>query len=166
MWIAEYLKIFWYILLIKVDTKSKGLMALVLLMVAGATVWKYDTFITNRDFMVYDQISCNPTLESCFVYVCEEGYEECDNSPFKKIEKNAKNITLCPNYNKDSCSALTCLDGEKECTITLCTDETLAVGEMCVFNPEAGVFHEIEDPNMILSDGSEQQGASIIQPVD
>lgn len=129
---------FWYILLSKVDTKSKVLIVLLVLVVVAVTAWKYDSFVTRHNFIVHDHIACDPDVESCFIYTCEEGDEECDDTPFKKIEKNAGNITTCPNYYAGNCPVLTCLEGEEDCAITLCNEETLEEGEECLLNiPEA-----------------------------
>ena len=113
------------------DTKSKLLVAAFIVIVAAAIFWKYDTFVTQRDFLVHDQVSCDPSTESCFSYDCDEGDEECDAEPFKKIRKSARNIPLCPNYT-GGCPELACLPGEEECEVTYCSDEDLEEDEICV----------------------------------
>lgn len=103
-----------------------------MLIVIGVTVWKYDAYVSRQDFLIYDQVACDPEIESCFAYVCEEGDEECDTEPFKKITKSAENVSLCPNYIEGECSPLSCAEDEVDCEEILCSEDTLEDGESCV----------------------------------
>lgn len=114
------------------DTKSKILIGVFFALIVTATVWKYYIFVTKQDFIVFNHASCNPGTESCFAYNCEINDEECDQAPFKKISKNAENITDC---TIGKCSELSCGPGETDCVITLCSEETIEEGEVCVYNP-------------------------------
>lgn len=119
------------------DRRSKILIGLLVLIVIGVTIWKYDAYITRHDFIVYDHVECDPEVESCFAYICEEGDEECDSEPFKKIIKSAENITLCPNYIEGECAPLSCESEEEGCEEILCSDESVEEGEECtVAEPE------------------------------
>ena len=115
-----------------VDTKSKLLIAAFFVIVVAATVLKYDTFVIRHDYLVYDQVACDPTEESCFAYECEEGDEECDDTPFKKVEKNVRNTALCPNYLEGTCEPLSCGPDEDDCTETTFTEDALEEGELCI----------------------------------
>lgn len=118
--------------LIYMDTKSKILIGLFILLVIGASVWKYKVFVVDRDFVIYNNIACDPYTEACFVYVCEEGDEECDDTPFKKIEKNAQFADLCDIASGEECSGLICESNEEGCMIVTCSEEALEDGEQCV----------------------------------
>ena len=140
------------------DTKSRVLFASFLLIVAAATVWKYDTFVTRHDFVVYDQVECDPEKESCFAYECDEGDSECDDAPFKRIEKNIRAITPCLNYEENACEPLACGESEVDCSEILCSDETLREGEICIVgDEEAAVDENIADPVDDATMGSEEK---------
>ena len=102
----------------------------------SAIVWKYSVYFLERDFLVTDHIPCDPAMESCFAQDCDPVDTECDQEPYKRIEKSAAYINLCPNYQQDQCPTLTCEIDEPDCTLTLCSDETLEEGEVCVYAPE------------------------------
>jgi hypothetical protein len=140
-----------------VDTKSKVLIAAFFAVVVVATVWKYDAFVIRHDFRVYDQVPCDPITESCFAYECEEFDEECDDAPFKKIEKNAKYIPLCPNYLEEECKPLSCTTGEEDCVETLCSEDVLEEGEMCV------TAENVELSSEDVSEESEEQDSEPLE---
>lgn len=140
------------------DTKSKVLVAVLILVVALVTAWKYDTYVVQHDYVVYDQLPCDPSTESCFVYTCDEGDPECDNMPFKKIEKSASNVPLCPNYIEDACPPLTCEEGEEGCVITLCSEEALEEGEECsVAEERADEDDSLQTEEPDLSDSTAEE---------
>lgn len=114
------------------DTKSKLLITLFIVAVLAVTAWKYYVYVIRHDFVVYDQIECDPSIESCFAYECEENDEECDNAPFKKIERSAMSTTPCPNHKEGACETVACSESEKSCTEILCTEDALEEGETCV----------------------------------
>lgn len=118
------------------DKKSKyiiGIFIIFSLLVAG---WGYYTFLIKRDFSIHNTTTCDPELESCFVW-CEEG--ECEEDYYKKIIKNASNIDLC-NPALEDCEPLICEPGEENCQILECSEENLEEEEMCTnpidFQPE------------------------------
>lgn len=114
------------------DTKSKLLIAFFLILVVLVTAWKYKVFVIDRDFVVYNNVSCDPYEESCFTYICEEGDEECDATPFKKIEKNARFIDACDIANAEECPELSCGVSEEGCETTMCSEDVLEEGEQCL----------------------------------
>ena len=110
------------------DTKSKVLIVLFFTLLGIGFASKYYTFFIQQDFLVYDQIPCNPALESCFIAACEE--EVCENAPYKKIEKSAQNIPFC-DPSAEACPRPTCSQDEPNCTITVCSEESIEEGETC-----------------------------------
>jgi len=114
------------------DKKSKWLIGLFFTLIVIATVWKYYVFVTKQDFIILNHISCDQSIESCFAYKCEDGDVECDSTPFKKISKNAKNIDACVG---EDCPELSCSLDEVDCSITLCSEDSLEDGEICVYDP-------------------------------
>lgn len=113
-------------------TRENMLTIIFLAAIAGAVIWQYNRFVVKQDFLIYDQVSCDPKVDSCFVYVCEEGDEECDPTPFAKLEKSARFVPVCSPAGGNICPELSCAPGELDCTITTCNEETLENGELCV----------------------------------
>jgi len=113
------------------DKKSKILIVIFFALVVILAVWKFYVFVVKKDFIITNHISCDPTYESCFATICEEGDTECDTEPYKKIEKNAKNIPLCDKNDPTNCEELTCGQSEPDCVIILCSEETSEDGEKC-----------------------------------
>ena len=97
----------------------------------------YYRYMVLHDYIIEAQIDCDPTLESCFVWVCDlEAGEECtgnedeDTWYYKYIYRNAKNIPLC-DPKEEGCDALICPEGgELECERINCTSESLASYEI------------------------------------
>jgi hypothetical protein len=120
-----------------VKKNSKWLLFVFIALLVSAVAWKYSVYFLERDFLITDHVPCDPSTESCFVQDCDLMGAECDTEPYKRIEKSAAYISLCPNYLLDQCPALTCEVNEPDCTLTLCSEETLEEGEVCVHEPEA-----------------------------
>ncbi len=102
-------------------------------------------YFLERDFLITDHIPCDPALDSCFVQDCDPEDDECDTEPYKRIEKGAAYITMCPNYLIDQCPALSCETDEPNCIVTLCSEETMEEGEVCIHAPEVTQEDEVED---------------------
>lgn len=115
------------------DKKSKILLlilSLALMGSAGVTFYRY--FIINN-YLITNNIPCDPKTEICFYVPCTEGDNTCNPAGieyYKKIEKNAYNIKLC-DPKVDGCNPLICNKGEKDCVITFCSIEKLSDGEEC-----------------------------------
>jgi len=98
---------------------------------AAAIIWNYRTYFIERDFLLHDAVECDPSLESCFVEVCDAGDEECDDEwTYKKITESARNVPACSSYQGD-CPPLSCEPNESECTETVCSVASLEEGERC-----------------------------------
>lgn len=116
---------------------SRWLLFLFIALLVSAVAWKYSVYFLERDFLITDHVPCDPSTESCFVQNCDSTVtSECDVEPYKRIEKSAAYISMCPNYLPDQCPALSCEVGEPSCTLTLCSEETLQEGEVCTSAPE------------------------------
>ncbi len=133
------------------NTGSTILAALFCITVAGAGAWQYHKLLVQQDFIVYDVIPCNPLEGSCFVYLCEEGDEDCDDTPYAKIEKHASDIAVCVPTSNEPCPALTCGPNDSMCEITMCSEENLEEGEECTVTED----YEVEEP--IDGDGNEEE---------
>lgn len=106
---------------------------IVILTVSG--VHKYNKLVVNRDFMISNEIDCDPETESCFIYDCnlEEYPEECEEYPYKYIYTSAAETEYCDPYASDDCEELTCLEDSEVCEIIECSPDTVSFGESCTF---------------------------------
>lgn len=114
------------------DKKSRYLLVIFVVLFLASVGWKYYVFIIERDFIVRTTTPCDPTEEVCFA----DGTE--DAGYYKKIEKNAKNITPCNPLENDVCPDLVCEPNEEDCTVLHCSEETLEAEETCT-NPSEDV---------------------------
>ena len=114
------------------DRKSKILIVIFALLLVGSVsldLYKYWT----KDYQIYGFAPCDPQIELCFYYPCEEGGDSCSSDEvdyYKKVEKTASNVELC-DPNNDDCNPLVCDENETGCHIVLCSEDTLDEGEMC-----------------------------------
>ncbi len=118
------------------DTKSKFLIAflgIVLFLSFSASYYRY---MVLHDYIVEVQVDCDPLLESCFVWQCNENEEECtgnteeDTWYYKFAYRNAKNVPKCAIDDED-CNYFTCpKTNEPECHEVLCSQDTLSEYEI------------------------------------
>lgn len=112
------------------DRKSKILLLVFIILIIASVVVTYYKIMVKRDYQILAQISCDPAAESCFTHECDSEYEECSENPeenisyYKLINKNAANISICDSNKGEECAELTCEEGEPNCEITLCSEET------------------------------------------
>ncbi|KND48968.1 MAG: hypothetical protein AB200_00880 [Parcubacteria bacterium C7867-005] len=111
----------------------------VILFVVGV---QFNRMIIEKDYLLYSHTECDPTAESCFVQDCEESEDGCDLTPYKKIEKLAKNAPDC-DLSKPECINLSCAVDEDSCTVTSCSEDVLEEGETCT---ETMVDEIVETP--------------------
>jgi hypothetical protein len=115
------------------DKKSKILITLFLLLlivVVGFTLYKYGV---KKDYLIYGSSPCDPQVESCFYYPCEEGDDSCNPDEieyYKKVEKKAFNIERC-DPAVEGCNPLFCAENEDNCVVILCSENTIDDGETC-----------------------------------
>lgn len=116
------------------DKKSKMLMAVLaffILLSVAVTFWR---IIIKRDYIIENQIDCDPTMDACFIWECDpestvEG-EACTGDPemdiwyYQIARRNAANIPLCDPETDETCDPWTCIEGEKDCSMTFCDEET------------------------------------------
>ena len=134
------------------DKKSKILIAVILLLIAGSVAVTYWRIMVKKDYIISAQTDCDPTLENCFVWNCNpnsqvEG-EACTGDPeediwyYKTIKRKAANIPLC-DPNDENCTALTCPENEADCEEIFCTAETKSEEDICT-NPEQYILEHPE----------------------
>ena len=133
---------------------GKIFFAVFFLLIIGSVAATYYRYIIARDYIVEAEAECDPTTEDCFVWECdpsstEEG-EACAGDPeedvwyYTILRRNAKNVPLC-DPNDEDCDALTCPEGEEECEIVYCTDETKGEEDTCSTPDEYLAEHPDEE---------------------
>ena len=100
----------------------------------------YWSIVIQRDYQITAQVSCDPSVESCYVTTCDPAddntcpaTESERTSYYKIINKNALDIYICEKSEKKfGCEPeLSCADNEFKCSYTLCDSKSLADGESC-----------------------------------
>lgn len=134
------------------DKKSKIFLAVFLLLIVGAVGVTYWRIYIQKDYIIQNQIDCDPTVDACFVWQCDpastvEG-EACTGDPDKDTwyyqiaERKAKMIPTC-DPNDENCLPFECSEGEKDCSVTFCDDKNKAEQKVECNDP---VQYNIDNP--------------------
>jgi len=123
------------------DTKSKVLFFIFILMILAVVGVVYYRYVILRDYYMQAQVECDPQTEKCFMTECDPADDsECPANPdervsyYKIIEKKAYAIPLCDPTDK-SCPPLTCA-GDLSCHETFCDENNLGDGEACAITTD------------------------------
>lgn len=111
---------------------SRYLLLLALLAIVGIAGYRYEQYVLARNFLMEVQVPCDPASEACFALACDSEDEECDTTPYKKVEVLASEAPACA--EEHTCEAFTC-SGDS-CSETYCAEDTLEEGEQCVIPVE------------------------------
>jgi len=68
----------WFLMKEKFYSKILFILLLSLLMILISS--SYYKYIIKEDFILYAEVSCDPSFESCFIYECSEEDENCDSN--------------------------------------------------------------------------------------
>lgn len=120
----------------------------------GATAYRV---FASKSYSIEIETVCSPETEACFARdicdtedgFCEEGDAPTDTEYYKYIERRASAFPAeCMRGSMDMpiCADLSCLPGESDCKETLCSEETLAEGDVCV-GPGYSVPESMEGEN-------------------
>lgn len=126
------------------------------LLVFGSVAFTYYRIVMKRDYMISAEAECDPYLEKCFIYVCDPAVEECtgdpeeDTSYYKIMKRKAFNVPLCDPNIDETCEALICPEGEKDCDYELC-EEGNADGIECVDPEQYAIDNPPEEEEEDLS---------------
>lgn len=104
---------------IHTDKKSALLFVIIFIAIVVALFVSYQKFINDRDFFIFAWVSCDPDVESCFLYQ-EEGEEDY---PYKVVYRKAYAAPACEGGD---CPELECSENEEEqgiCYVYLCSEE-------------------------------------------
>lgn len=105
-----------------------GGMFLLIALSVGVTYYRY---VVSLDYLVVLEVSCDPQVESCFLYECdpEEEWAECSENPaddsyyYKYIKKKGYAVVECVN-GLEGCEEISCAEDEEDCTEILCEDSS------------------------------------------
>lgn len=114
------------------DKKTKIFFAIFFLLIAGSVALTYYRIMVKKDYIVENQIDCDPAAETCFIWECDpesdvEG-EACTGDPeadiwyYKIAYRNAGMIPLCDPNVDETCDPWTCQERETDCGETLCDE--------------------------------------------
>ncbi len=110
------------------DKKAKIVFFLFILSVLVLVFSLYNKHFLDKEYLIFAEIPCDPSSESCFVSMCNPDEEECsgvleeDTTYFKKLEKHAWQIPSC-DPNEESCLVAQCDAKDAGCGITLCSSD-------------------------------------------
>jgi len=115
---------------------SKFFLIVFFSLVSVVMVVSYYKYMVLNDYYIKIQTDCDPSIETCFVAVCEPSSDtECPSDPalqtqyYKFIEKKAVNIPLC-NQSETDCPLLSCEKNE-DCRVIFCDENIVPEGESC-----------------------------------
>jgi len=124
----------------KADKKTKIFYTIFFVLILISVAVTFYRYVILKDYQIVAEVSCDPAVEKCFVYVCDpaddsacpENIDE-RTSYYKIINKNASDIYNCEKTEeKIGCNEeLSCLSNELKCSYTLCDPTNLADGEEC-----------------------------------
>lgn len=146
---------------VSVGKKQKIVISLfvIILIVVFALVIK--RVYVDRDYLLINEVVCDPGAETCFKRPCEECDAEGEEYEFyKKQFVSAKNVSMC-NPSQGECSELICADTEG-CQEQYCDETNVPEGEECSsaedvsFEDEpSDIEGEIDEEDVVESPGNE-----------
>lgn len=97
-------------------------------------------FFISRNFLLVFETECDPTVENCFVWHCDESLGECTGNEeddvwyYSKVKKMAYDAKRC-NPQKEKCPDESICDQpiSQRCWIEKCSEETLGEDEECSY---------------------------------
>lgn len=137
------------------DGKTKLIFSGFILAILALSIFCYQKYVINNDYSVYAEALCDPSVEICFVYVCDPEIEECTGNPeedtsyYKEVVRMANRFPNC-DPNSDECLIAQCAEGEIDCRVTLCdpSDTELLCSSVDDFNhAESTMEDTTEDGN-------------------
>lgn len=88
----------------------------------------YYKYVFQKDYPIYAEASCDPSIEICFVYNCDRETEECTGNPeedtyyYKEVRRIASQFPDC-DPNGEDCLIDHCGESEVGCSVSLCDPE-------------------------------------------
>lgn len=106
-----------------VNSSKKIYQYIILFLIIVSAGYSFYRYLVKEDFNIYSRVSCDASVENCFIIPCEDGIE-CESYPYKVVMKNSSSIPDC-NAWAGECEELFCEEGEVDCQTLLCTEDNL-----------------------------------------
>lgn len=133
-------------------------LGLIIIASVGFNYWR---IVVAKNYLIEAEMDCDPMVEKCFIYTCDPQTETtCTGNPeedvwyFQKIQRTAANIPLCDPAD-ENCKALVCPEGEKDCKISFCDEQTKLEGEVCNDPVEYAIDNPVEEESVCAEDDQE-----------
>ena len=106
------------------------LFSIILASLASLAYFSYQKYLVYDDFILYAQVTCDPELESCFIYECDPETEGgCDVAEpywyYKVIHMYAPDAPSCTPTAEADCPELVCEPGIR-CEEIVCDETTVS----------------------------------------
>lgn len=102
--------------------KKHFFVIIIVLLTMLAIGGSYVKFVVTHDYIIYDEIECDPYTASCFLYCEDDACEE----PFYYAELTRRAdfyVEYCKDLDYFDCEAsYGCMDGELNCQVNFCED--------------------------------------------
>jgi len=117
---------------IKTSKGSKILVTFIGLAMISAIGLSFYRYFIKKDFSLYVKETCDPSIEKCFVHVCEDGDTRCSSLPdsifyYKIIYQKESKAPVCTD---NDCPPIICEANDSDCQIYYCSDENLIEFEL------------------------------------
>jgi len=102
------------------DKKTKTIFKIGLVLILLTIVITYYNIFIRHNYFVDIEVSCDPSLEFCFVGDCDSSVDDtCINNKYsyKLIEKKAYSAMQCQEGDED---CLSCKENETKCKVINC----------------------------------------------
>jgi len=112
----------------------------IFLLVGSSVLFTYLNVVARRDYQMLAEISCEPSIEKCFIWECDPLDDAtCPENPadrisyYKKISKKYSTILECEaTVDKLGCMPeLSCVTGETSCFYINCDPSNISADEKC-----------------------------------
>jgi hypothetical protein len=144
----------------EIDKNGKRILLAFVILFLGLFLYSFLKFVVFKSFQITAELPCDVTTEACYHYepeplVCEPDDTKCQEQAlipdepyeYKIISKRAGVIDACQKTEaKIGCSeeGLSCLPGEKHCSIIFCDPNNLMEGQAC-YEPPTETETEVTD---------------------
>lgn len=84
----------------------------------------------QKNYPVFSLISCDPSIDSCFIANEDTANFFFAKNPYKKVVVSAKYAPIC--LDEHTCTDFKCNVKDSKCTITDCNENSIEESERCI----------------------------------
>lgn len=150
---------------VSIGKKQKILITIFILTLALSSVLVVKRIYIDRDYLLMNEVDCDPTVEVCFKRLCDEGCDSTDGDYefYKKQSVSASAVSVC-DPTLEECPELVCAETEG-CQEELCNEANVPENEECSY-PEDFIQEESSsnsgDNTLDSGNAAEPQGGEEI----